>query len=315
MRRYRPGRVLVDESRVVLQEAKDTQTGQKVTLLTFIAREAGELRKAMMEVDIQRRLAGHPVCQIYVVDLSLQPNNIWHVSVAKEHGIRNLGLEIRLRQENGNPWSDSELFQIGTSLNDTLTAAESFGVSGIRLHPRNILVRSHGEVILGSCEGAVPMSNESMLWSKAKLAAILTQMAVLESRELSLREGEALMRTKLPQYPQTSQLISSLASNPVPFISASLPLPVNPTRLCQACNQPFTTPNFQANQLRDDYRRYPQYLDKVCSITCLDNYIRYCNTMPMELRSCQACGQSFNAQPGDQVCSIRCRQWLQNSLS
>jgi hypothetical protein len=269
----------------------------------------------MLEVDTLRRLKGQAICEVYGVDLEVCPGNLWVISCVKEHCKRNLGLEIKLRAEKGKNWSDQELAQIGTKLRDALLAAERLGVAVTKLTLRNILVRERGEVILGTCEGAVPSDSASMRVSQVKLATILAQMALLKSQELTQREGEMLLASNLPLYPQTAAIISSLTGDhsapaEVRFSSASLPAPAYiPAKRCKTCNRDFTSATFHPSQLRADYRRYPQYLDSVCSIVCLDNYIKYCETMQMGEMVCAACGGRYRAEAGqrDEMCSQRCR--------
>ena len=277
MYRFQPGKVLTDESSIQLLEGRDGSNGQKVIIVRFNVSDAVGLRRAMLEVDMLRKLKGQSICDVYGVDMEVSPGNLWVISCVKEHCKRNLGLEIKLRADKGKNWSDQELAQIGTKLRDALLAAERLGVAITKLTLRNILVRERGEVVLGTCEGAVPCDSASMRVSQVRLATLLAQMALLKSQELTQREGEMLLASNLALYPQTAAIISSLkgahsAPAEVRFSSASLPVAAYvPAKRCKTCNRDFTSATFHPSQLRADYRRYPQYLDSVCSIVCLDN--------------------------------------------
>jgi len=311
MDRFQPGKVLTDESTIQLLEGKDMRSGHKVILVRIQASDAVSLRRAMLEIDTLRNLRGQSVCEVYGVDLEMQPGRGWVVHCAKEHCRRNLGLEIKMRCEHSESWSDLEVVQIGTKLRDALLAAQRLGVTFTKLTTRNVLVRDRKEVIFGTCEGAVQWDGASMQVALTKLAVLLTQMALLRSQELTQREGEELLAGNLPGYLQTNAFIRSLVCQNEPidfrFNSPSLPIINHPTKTCKTCNRDFTVANFHISQLRTEYRRYPQHLDSICSIACLDSYIKYCETMEVGEIVCVVCGRKFRAEMGERMCSRRCQ--------
>ena len=326
MHRYIPGKVVVDEGYVVMREARDSVTGQKVNMTVLLATNPDALRKAVIEADTQRSIRSSFVCRVMAVDLK-QEERGWAVWMVKEHCYRNLALEIRLRKESGKYWSEDALLTIGQSLISALAEIQELHAVIHRLDTRGLLVRKSGEVIIGSFEGLLADADtDAVMQSVARLGAILVQMAVLNGDEMAVHEGQTfLLKTDVSKLGRLSALVAKMRPGPaqldfvqlrdgkqqteVVFSSSSLPMESAPVQVeqaltqslqqskqCSACSRFFTTPSFDPARLRDQYRKYPLYLQSVCSIICLDTYIKYVATFAQE--TCIMCNGGFRMEGG-----------------
>lgn len=347
MQRFVVGKLLFDEHNVVMREARDSAAGDTVILVEIHATESITLRKAILETDLHRRLTHPYIARLLAVDLKQTATGSWVVQFAKEHCSHNLSREIRMRRGENRLWQESELLKIANNLISALAEIQQIGAVVHRIDSTGLLIRRNGDVVLGSFENAIYTDDRSAIAKcMEKLAVILTQMAVLNTEELSSRDGLALiLRTDFTQYKRLYALINKMRGDSqqdfvslrdwkpqeeAKFTSESLPLEkreveVPPvlhqtlpqSRKCLACTRDFLTPSFDPGRLREQYRKYPLYIQGVCSIRCLDTYIKYCETMELQCIMCRGryriegeWRKLGNEEMADRVCSEICLQRL-----
>lgn len=328
MQRYLPGKLVKETPKSLIREARDSLTNEKVNIVELKAATSAELRRCQEEVDIQRSLTSHYTCRLVDVDLTQEQACQWRVTLVREHCSANLGAEIKRRKGERRPWTQAELLSIARHLIEVLAELQLQRAHLTKITLKSLLVRSNGEVIVGSYRWAKYTANSSQIRASVqKLAFVLGEMAALKHDEVT-GEAEFFLRSvDWTGYPEVSSLVTTMRTSqshydfvqlldmfdssgrlnpskavPVvplfpsqPFPSQSLPV----STTCAVCNQPFAQPSFNPADLTTHYQYYTHYFDIVCSVTCLDTYIRYTNTSKKSEEICMMCQSKFDGQNGD----------------
>jgi len=349
MQRYLPGKLVKETPKSLIREARDSLTKEKVNIVELRAATSAELRRCQEEVDIQRGLTNRYTCRLIDIDLAQEQAGLWRVTLVREHCIANLGAEIKRRKVERKSWTQAELLTIALHLIEVLAELQLKGAHLTKITLKSLLVRSNGDVILGSYRWAKYTSSSAQVRSSVeKLGFVLGEMAALKHDEVHAGESESFLRSiDWTRYPEVNTLVTTMRNSksqcdfvqlqemfdssghlipskavPVvqpppcqPRLFPSVTLPVFST--CAACNQQFVQPSFNPADLRTHYQHYSQYFDTVCSVVCLDTYIRYTNTSRKAEETCMMCQSKFDGQNGewrraetiemkDYVCSKDC---------
>jgi hypothetical protein len=332
MQRYLPGKLVKETPQSLIREARDSRTNAKVNIVELRATTSLELRRCQEEVDIQRCLSSSYTCRLIEVDMVQEQGGKWIIRLVREHCGANLGAEIKKRKAERRPWTQTELLQIAKHLIEVLAELQLKGAHLSKITLKSVLVRSNGDVILGSYRWAKVTSNASQVSSSVeKLGLVLGEMVALRHDEAIGSEVEQFMRAiDWTHYPDVSALVTAMrtprshcdfvklldmldssgrfiSGREVPAARVPPHIPPNPfpsqylpaNLTCAACNKQFTHPSFNPAELRSTYQHYSHCLDKVCSVVCLDTYIRYTNTARKPAESCMMCQGTFDSGAGD----------------
>lgn len=294
----------------LIREARDSHSNEKVNIVELRATSSTELRKYMEEIDMQRTLQSHYMCRLIAVDLGREVSGKWVVMEVREHCCSNLGAEIKKRKNERRPWTETQLVEIVRNIGELLAELQRKGVYLSKITLKSLLVRKNGEVILGSFRWKKNVSSSALIHSSVeKVAVILAEMMTLTHNDVEPDSAEQLLHTvDWTAYPSLRSLVITMRTPGCDFemllravtTCRSSPIEAPRTPLpplqCLACNQPFTRVSFDPVSLRSSYSHYTQYLDKVCSIVCLDTYIKFTKTTRSPEESCMMCERKFHLE-------------------